>query len=164
MSRWTALTAHWRRLAPREQRLLLLAAAVLALLLGYGLLWSPWQAARERLRADNARLRADLAWLQQLAPQVQALRARQPAAGAQAGGPLPVRLDASVRAAGLGEHLSRLEPAADGSVKLWLNDAPLDGVLAWLAELAAQGVLVEALGLGPGAGPGLVNARATARE
>jgi type II secretory pathway component PulM len=37
-------------------------------------------------------------------------------------------------------------------------------VLAWLAELAAQGVAVESLGLGPGAGPGLVNARATARE
>lgn len=164
MSRWTALTAHWRRLAPREQRLLLLAAAVLALLLGYGLLWSPWQAARERLRADNARLRADLAWLQQLAPQVQALRARQPAATAQAGGPLPVRLDASVRTAGLGEHLSRLEPAADGSVKLWLNDAPLDGVLAWLAELDAQGVAVQSLSLGPGAGPGLVNARVTAHE
>lgn len=164
MSRWTAMTAHWRRLAPREQRLLLLAAAVLALLLGYALLWAPWQAARERLRADNARLRADLAWLHQLAPQVQALRAQQPAATAQVGGPLPVRLDASVRTADLGEHLSRLEPAADGSVKLWLDDAPADGVLAWLAEVSAQGVAVESLGLGPGAGPGLVNARATARE
>jgi len=164
MSRRQALVARWRQLAPREQRLLTLAAGVLALLLGYGLLWSPWQAARERLRSENARLQADLAWLQQLAPQVQALRARQPvvtSSRAADAGPLPVRLDTSLRAAGLGEHLLRLEPAPDASVKLWLDDAPFDRVITWLGELADQGVVIEALGVNPGAAPGRVSARMT---
>ncbi len=158
MSRWQAIAERWRQLAVREQGLLLLAAGVLALLLGYSLLWSPWQATRERLRAENARLQADLAWLQQLAPQVEALRAQQPAT-ATAEGALPVRLDASLRAAGLGEHLLRLEPAPDGSVKLWLSDAPFDRLLAWLGELGAQGVTVQSLGVSPTATPGLVSAR-----
>jgi general secretion pathway protein M len=167
MSQWQAITTRWRQLSPREQGLLLLAAGVLALLLGYSLLWSPWQAARARLHAENARLRADLVWLQQLAPQVQALRAQQPTAASAKGssaGPLPVRLDTSLRAAGLGEHLLRLEPAPDGSVNLWLNDAPFDSLIAWLGKLAAQGVVVEALNLHSGAGTGLVSARLTARE
>lgn len=160
MSQWQAITTRWRQLSPREQGLLLLAAGVLALLLGYSLLWSPWQAARARLHAENARLRADLVWLQQLAPQVEALRAQRPAQ-AVTDGPLPVRLDTSLRAAGLAEHLLRLEPAPDGSVKMWLNDAPFDRAITWLGELADQGVLVEALGLNPGAAPGLVSVRMT---
>lgn len=158
MSPWQAIMTRWRQFTPRERGLLLLTAGVLALLLGYGLLWSPWQAARGRLGAENARLQADLAWLQQLAPQVEALRAQQPAQVA-AEGPLPVRLDSSLRAAGLGEHLLRLEPAPDGSVKLWLNDLPFDTLLTWLGELGAQGVTVQSLGSSPTATPGLVSAR-----
>lgn len=166
MSQWQAISARWRRLAPREQRLLVLAASVLTLLLGYSLLWSPWQATRARLATENQRLRGDLAWLQQLAPQVQALRAQQPAAALAsdaAVGPLPVRLDTSLRAAGLGEHLQRLEPAPDGSVRLWLSDAPFDSAMAWLGELTAQGVGIEALGLSPGAASGLVGVRMMVR-
>lgn len=158
MSRWQVIAERWRQLAVREQRLILLAAGVVALLLGYSLLWSPWQAKRERLLAENARLQADLAWLRQLAPQVEALRAQQPAT-ATAEGALPVRLDASLRAAGLGEHLLRLEPAPDGSVKLWLNELPFDSLLVWLGDLGAQGVAVQSLGVDPAAKPGLVSAR-----
>lgn len=158
MSRWQAIAERWRQLAVREQRLILLAAGVVALLLGYSLLWSPWQAKRERLLAENARLQADLAWLRQLAPQVEALRAQQPAT-ATAEGALPVRLDASLRAAGLGEHLLRLEPAPDGSVKLWLNELPFDSLLVWLGDLGAQGVAVQSLGVDLAAKPGLVSAR-----
>ncbi|MGK2943060.1 MAG: type II secretion system protein GspM [Immundisolibacter sp.] len=163
MSQWQALKTRWRQLSPREQSLLSIAAGVVALLLAYSLVWAPWQAAREQLRAENGRLRTDLAWLHQLAPQVQALRAQRPAAAATAG-PLPVRLDSSLRTAGLGQHLLRLEPAPDGSVRLWLHDAPFDTVIAWLGQLTAQGVVLEVLDMGAGPGPGLVAARVTARD
>jgi general secretion pathway protein M len=163
MSAWGSAKAGWRQRSARERRLLLLAAAVLVALLGYGLLWSPWQAARTRLAADNARLSADLAWLQGLAPQVEALRVDQ-GGGAQPEGALPVRLDASLRAAGLSERLQRLEPAADGSVRLWLNDVSFDGLVGWLGTLAAQGTTIDALGATPSGKPGQVNAHLTARE
>ncbi len=158
MSRRQAITERWRQLAVREQRLILLAAGVVALLLGYSLLWSPWQVQHERLLAENTRLQADLAWLRHLAPQVEALRAQQ-SVTATVEGALPVRLDASLRAAGLGEHLLRLEPAPDGSVKLWLNELPFDGLLVWLGNLGAQGVAVQSLDVDPAAKPGLVSAR-----
>jgi type II secretion system protein L len=163
MSAWNDARAAWGRRSARERRLLLLAAGALIALLGYGLLWSPWQAARARLAADNARLSADLAWLQGLAPQVEALRAEQGGA-AQAEGALPVRLDASLRAAGLGERLQRLEPAADGSVRLWLNDVSFDALVDWLGTLAAQGATIDAFGATPSGKPGRVNAHLTARE
>lgn len=152
------LRERWGQLAPRERKLLLLAAGMLTLLALYGLLWSPWQTTRARLLTDSVRLEADLAWLRELAPQVEALRAQQPAT-VPAEGALPVRLDASLRAAGLGEHLLRLEPAPDGSVKLWLNELPFDSLLGWLGELGAQGVTVQSLGVDPAGKPGLVSAR-----
>lgn len=164
MSTVDKLKAGWGQRSVREQRLLLLAAGVLIALLGYALVWSPWQASRARLAADNARLAADLAWLRGLAPQVEALRASQGSDAQTADGPLPVRLDASLRAAGLGEHLQRLEPAADGSVRVWLNDAPFDALAGWLGTLAAQGTAVEALGATPSGKPGVVNAHLTARD
>lgn len=163
MSAVDNLKAGWRQRSARERRLLLLAAGVLIALAGYALVWSPWQAARVRLAADNARLAADLAWLRGLAPQVDALRASQGSA-VPGDGPLPVRLDASLRAAGLGERVQRLEPAADGSVRVWLNDVPFDALAGWLGTLAAQGTAVEAVGVTSAGKSGVVNAHLTARE
>lgn len=153
------LKAGWRERSAREQRVLLLAAGVLIALLGYAFVWSPWQAARARLAAENARLSADLAWLRGLAPQVESLRASQGSGTQAADGPLPVRLDASLRAAGLGEHLQRLEPAADGSVRLWFTQVPFDALVGWLDTLAQQGVAARTLGVTGGAGGGRVDAR-----
>ena len=76
-----------------------------------------------------------------------------------------MRLDASLRAAGLGEHLQRLEPAADGSVRVWLNDAPFDTLVGWLDTLITeQGTVVEAFGATPSGKPGVVSAHLTTRE
>ena len=158
MSAVDKLKASWRQRSAREQRVLLLAAGVLIALVGYAAVWSPWQAARARLAADNARLAADLAWLRGLAPQVDMLRATQGNAQT-ADGPLPVRLDASLRGAGLGEHLQRLEPAADGSVRLWLTQVPFDALVGWLDTLAQQGVAARTLGVTGGASGGHVDAR-----
>jgi type II secretory pathway component PulM len=120
--------------------------------------WSPWQAARARVAADNARLSADLTWLRGLAPQVDTLRASQGSA-APADGPLPVRLDASLRAAGLGEHLQRIEPAADGSVGVWFTQVPFDALVGWLDALAQQGVDARTLGVAGAVNGGRVDAR-----
>ncbi|MGE0810712.1 MAG: type II secretion system protein GspM [Immundisolibacter sp.] len=158
MSAVDNLKAGWRQRSARERRLLLLAGGVLIALAGHALVWSPWQAARTRRAADNARLAADLAWLRGLAPQVDALRASQGSSAPQDGA-LPVRIDASLRAAGLGEHLQRLEPAADGSVRLWLDDAPFDALVGWLGALAQQGLEARTLGIGSGASAGRVDAQ-----
>lgn len=155
--------ARWRQRTVRERRVLSLGACVLAALLAYGVLWVPWQATRARLAADNARLTADLAWLQGLAPRVQALRAAQ-GEDAPAAGALPVRLDASLRAAGFGARLRRLEPAPDGGVRVWLDEVPFDGLVGWLGRVTAQGITVERFGVTPGASPGRVNARLTVRD
>lgn len=164
MSRRAAIVATWRRRTVRERRLLSLGACALAVLLAYGALWLPWQATRARLAADNARLTADLAWLQGLASRVEALRAEQGGDDAPAAGALPVRLDASLRAAGFGARLQRLEPVPDGSARVWLDDVPFDRLVGWLARITAQGVAVERFGATPGAAPGRVDARLTVRD
>ena len=163
MSAVDNLKAGWRQRSARERRLLLLAGGVLIALAGHALVWSPWQAARTRRAADNARLAADLAWLRGLAPQVDAVRASQGSA-APADGALPVRLDASLRSAGLGEQVQRLEPGADGSVRVWLNDVSFDALAGWLGTLTAQGTAVDAFGATPSGTPGQVNAHLTARD
>lgn len=163
MSLRADVVSWWRRRPVRERRLLSLGAGALAALLAYGALWLPWQATRARLAADNERLVADLAWLQGLAPRVQALRAQQVQEAAAAGA-LPVRLDAGLRAAGFGARLQRLEPAPDGSVQVWLDDVPFDSLVGWLGHVAGQGMVLERFVATPGANPGRVDARLTVRD
>ena len=146
MSAVDTFKAGWRQHSARDRRLLLVAGGVLIALAGYGLVWSPWQAARCPRRAAPA-------------PQVDALRASQGSSAQPADGPLSVRLDASLRAAGLSEHLQRLEPAADGSVHLWFTQVPFDALAGWLGTLAQQGVEARTLGVAGATSGGRVDAR-----
>ena len=99
------MSAWWSSLAERERRLLLLAAAVLATGLFYGLLWAPLQRGVALRSQRVAALRADLAWMRSAAVRLVSLRAQAapPAAGAAVApdAPLARQVADSARAAGL---------------------------------------------------------------
>ena len=70
-----------------------------------------------------------------------------------------VLIDTSARESGLGKSLSSSQPTGDGGVRLRLDHAPFDGIVAWLARLSQQhGVRVESAEVEAAGEPGLVNA------
>ena len=141
-------------LAPRERRLLLVGAVAAAAILIFGML-IPLDRSVTHAQQRLAKKRADLSWMQSVAPQIALL----PPAAAANGESLLVIVDRSARASGLASALSGSEPGGPGSLSVRLEKAPFDALVGWLARLAQQnGVSVDSAVIERTGAPGLVNA------
>ena len=109
--------------------------------------------ARKRITTKQG----DLAFIQSVAPQVAA--AGPGAAGAANAESLVVLIDSSARESGLGKALSSSQPTGDRGLRIRLDKAPFDALVAWLARLSQQhGVRVESAEIESAGEVGLVNA------
>jgi len=141
-------------LSARDRRLLLVGAVALLALLLFGLI-VPLERAAAKERAKLTQKRAELAWMQSHAAQLQDL----PAPPADSGESLLVIIDRSARESGLAGSLAGSEPGSAGSLSIRLEKAPFDALVAWLARLSQQnGVLVDSATIEKAGAPGLVNA------
>jgi general secretion pathway protein M len=149
------LQSWYRGLAEREQRFVLIGAiaAVVVVLAGVIL---PLHGSVSQARQRVATKQVDLAFIQGVLPQLQSAGpAINPATAAN----IVVLIDTSAREGGLGKSLSSSQPTGDGGVRLRLDHAPFDGIVAWLARLSQQhGVRVESAEVEATGEPGLVNA------
>lgn len=137
------LLQRYNELAPRERRMVALAAAVVLVTILYLVIWEPLAQARQ------ARAEA-LAQAREVAQQLEVAAA---SAAANRGGNTPVQgrgqslltvVDQAARASTLGKPLSRLQPDGDTKVRAWIEDVPFDGLLRWLADLQTRyGISIE---------------------
>lgn len=151
-----AVTRWFEGLAPRERRFIVIggcAALVIVLLM----VILPLQRGAAALEQRVAAKRADLAWMQGIAP---ALAGAGPVADTPTSQEsLVVIVDRTAREAQLGEALARSEPAGQGGQRVQLNGARFDILIAWLARLRQQhGIRVVATTIERTERPGLVNA------
>ena len=156
----------WDGLQVRERRLLGVGAAVVAVLLGWALVWYPLAHARADLDKRVARQREDMAWMRQAAGEARELRAQGTHGRAERQGKSLLALaDVSARSAGLAGALTRVEPAGGKSVRLSFEVADFDALMNWLDALARDyGVQATDLSVDKVEGLGLVNARATLED
>src|SRR5207302_127392 len=119
-------------LSARERRLVLAALALAALMLVFGVL-IPLDRSVAHAHDRLASKRADLSWMQSVAPEL----ASSPAQPAATGESLLVIVDRSAREAGLAGSLTS-EPAGPGALSVRLQRAPFDSLVAWLGRLAQQ--------------------------
>lgn len=157
----TEVKAWLAQLAPR-QRLALLTGLVLgAMILGYLLLLDPIFRARDELRVSVRQQEQELAWMRDAAREVRRLTGADSAAAPE-GSPLAA-IDAIARQLGLGTALKRVEPGGRDEVRIWLEDAPFDELMRWLALLQGNhGISAGEVVVEPSrSGTGLVNARLT---
>jgi len=148
------------RLAPRERNLVYLAAAVLGVAIVYFAIVLPVTTAAKNRTARIEQKTGDLAWMRQVAPQVMAASA----AGAAGAGneSLVVLVDRTGREAGLGSSIRDQSPDGERGLRLRLEAASFDVLVAWLASLQQQyGVRVDAAAIDAAGAPGLVNASLT---
>jgi general secretion pathway protein M len=110
-------------------------------------------AARERVE----RKQADLAWMRAAAPSV-AAAGPGPSVAATAES-LVVLIDQSARESGLGKALAGSQPSGGGAMRVQLNAADFNLLVAWLSRLSGQhGVRVESATMSAGNEPGVVTA------
>ncbi|MGE3863604.1 MAG: type II secretion system protein GspM [Burkholderiaceae bacterium] len=154
-----ALLQRWQLLVPRERRMLLSGALLLAVLLVYFVLYEPASDGRRRLAGELPALRAQLASVEQLAGEARRLGA----APVQNESPqrLKTQLEQSIDAAGLKPALAQLSLAGE------LFDLRFKGVsygawLAWLDSAVRETRLrVVDVAVTREAAPGAVSARVT---
>jgi general secretion pathway protein M len=135
------LVSWYQGLAPRDQRILRLGGIAALLLLCVALIL-PMQrnlwAARSRVKTKQT----DLTWMRSVAPTLAA-------AGPMASAPetqesLVVLVDRSARESGLGQALTGSQPSGKGALRVQVEKAEFNLLVAWLARLSNQhGITVE---------------------
>lgn len=147
--------AQWfDSLSGREQRIVQIGAVLAAVLFVLGVLL-PLDRSVAQAHARLLKKRADLVWMQGVAPEL----AASPQPPSAAGESLLVIVDRSARESGLAGALAGSEPAGPGGLSLRLQKAPFDTLIAWLARLAQQnGIRVDSATIDSAGAPGLVNA------
>jgi type II secretory pathway component PulM len=150
------LLAWFNAQSPRDQRVAMIAAAVVVLLVLLGI-FVPLDTSVSRAHARVQRKQADLAWMQSVEPQLAAAGTAVTAPTAQRS--MIVVIDSSARESGLGSSLSSSEPSGPGALRVRLDKAPFDTMVVWLARLSQQnGIHVEQGNIDAAGPPGLVNA------
>jgi general secretion pathway protein M len=152
------LRTWYAGLQEREQRTVAIGAvAVTVLILVFGILMPLHSALSSAVRGNETK-REDLKWMQVNAPEVLAAGSQLPADTNEA----PVVLvDRVAREHGLASALRGTQPNGSG-VRVQLEGAPFDTMVAWLAALDERyGLSVESITLDRTAKPGLVNASIT---
>lgn len=137
---------YWHNLQAREQRTLMFGALLGLPLLIYSLVVDPFSQKLEQLQQSVAADRELLAWMEQSAQQVKALRGSG-GSKRSAGGSLLSLIDASAKQNGLGGALKQVKPEGKG-VRLRFEQASFDDMVRWLGRLGSeQGIAVTMLNM-----------------
>ncbi|MEK7322873.1 MAG: type II secretion system protein M [Pseudomonadota bacterium] len=162
------MKAWFASLAPRERVMVIAAALLSVLTLGYVLIWEPLTRDVVRLEQAVQEQRALKQWMEQAAVEARRLRGGggNGAAPVTEGSPSLLSVaDETVRAAQLGPAVRRIEPEGDSVVRVVLEQAAFDDVMLWLGGLQrTHGVSVVDLAVDRQSEPGRVNARLTLKR
>jgi general secretion pathway protein M len=148
----------WRRLAPRERRLIAAGAALVAAVATYLLVLGPFTRSLAKLRLEVPQARAQLATMREQANLVEHLRrgssARAPATK------LPALAEQTAETHGLRGMITRIETEGTNGLRVALEGAPFNPMVAWLAELQQRsGLRVETAAIESHDTAGAVTAR-----
>jgi general secretion pathway protein M len=149
------MRAWYTGLAERERRFVNLGAIGVVVLLIIGVVM-PLNSKISQTRQRVETKRSDLAFIQSVLPQ---LAAAGPATNVATPESLVVLIDSSARESGLGKALTNSQPTPDKGLRIRLDRAPFDAMVAWLARLSQQhGVRVESAEIETAGETGFVNA------
>jgi general secretion pathway protein M len=151
-----ALVTWFQAQSPRDQRVAAGGAIVVLLFVIFGI-FVPLDTSVSRAHARVQRKETDLAWMRAAAPKLAVAGPAIAAPTSQRS--LIVVIDSSARESGLGSALNSSEPSGAGALRVRLDKASFDTLVAWLGKLSQQnGIHVESGTIDAAGPPGLVNA------
>lgn len=134
------LKAQWQARTPREQWLLGVMFALLALVLVWFLVLRPLGDMLSAAKERHGLAVAELAEARSQAAAIAALERRKPPASGQ-----PIETAVAAAAAEAGFQLSALQPDGAGRVSLALGAARPQALFGWVSGLEQRGYVVERL-------------------
>lgn len=121
----------FRKLSQREQLMVATVAVLTGLLLLYGITWAPLKRAIDGYEAGNADARETLDWMQQAVVDIKSASA----GGGAVDQALSISTLVDTTLPSYSLVMQRYQPTGDDSAQLWLEDAPVSQVIAWLAAI-----------------------------
>ena len=148
--------AWYQAREPREQQVLL-AGAILAPVVIVALIVLGLHGVVNRLEKRVVRKRADLEYVQSVAPVLRQIPIRSASSES-----LNALIDRSTRDAGLAGSITGVDPAGPSQVRVRLENASFDTLVGWLVGLQqAQGVAISSASIDRAPAAGRVNATLT---
>lgn len=158
------IISWWSAQSKRDQTWLTVGALFLLLLTLYSGLISPYLSAQQKLEQSVEKKQQLLVWIQNQSTQLRALGGQTNQSHRDGKQSLLSLIDSSAKRLQLAQHLSRVEPDGENSVKVWIDAVEFSQLIRWYGELYSRhGISVDNLILDNGE-PGLVKARATFRQ
>lgn len=151
----------WEDLDSREQLSLKVLSIVLACFIAY---FAVWQPAKNYMSSEYASLEQSQELLQLIRNNRQKLASVGQRSNNQPAAMNSQQLVSTVTNLAKKNALSlkRFEPSGDNKVKVWLEDAPFDKMVEWLAQLEKNlKVRVEQISVEKEDAPGMISARLT---
>jgi len=149
----------------RERRLIVIAAALLALMLFYVAAWKPVAGEYHRLDSSIKEKEKTLAEMETLAVLAKQLQRSQVKTTVQSHGSLLATVDRTAKANQLGNAVKRVRPDGDNKASVSLEGAEFDRVVMWLENLQRQnGISVISSTIEKQKEPGLVSMRIELQE
>ena len=130
-----ALQDWFLGLERREQWLLLLLVVLLSGYLLLRLAWEPMTVQRALLERQNHEVQQTLVWMRSSAAQVRLQRQRRGRALEQRSPAVDLSSTVQSSAAAQRLNIKRLQPQADGSIRVRMEDSDANRVLSWLHAL-----------------------------
>lgn len=145
----------FRQLSEREQRLVLLVAAFMAILLFYLLVWSPLNQSIQRNQTAIENQKELLSWVQQHANRIIQLK--------QSGGSAAGFSGSLTQAVNLSANqndimITRMQPQND-QLQVWVDEADFNNVLNWLEAIEGQGIVIMDADFSQTSTPGQIRIR-----
>ena len=156
----SGLQSYWRGLSMRERRVLGAGGVLTLLILFYALAWLPVQEQLDRLRPQVISKTTDLAWMQQQAEMVNALKQQSP--GRAVGNSLPVLtvIDQTARGLNIRGQITQIQPGKQsGTAKVWFDKVIFEDWLKWLDAVGDKGISVSRVSITRSADAPRVNVR-----
>jgi general secretion pathway protein M len=151
-------------LQPREQLIVRAGAiAVPALIFGALILMMHGWVSETSVRVEKKH--EDLAWMRMVSGELRAAGPVDPAASGASAGSLITLVDQSAQQTGLGTSVTGSQPNGTGGLRVTMENAPFDTLVAWIAMLERQHqVTIESAEVNRTGKPGVVNAAVVLRK
>ena len=157
------ISTFLRSLNPRERLLLFVGATAVLLSVLYVAVIEPGYQRLNMLRSQVPAKMADIAWMEEQIRRYGPILSQQGAVNQDTRRPLLTVVEQTATRVGLRQNITRMQPAEQGSVRIWFDDVGFESWLLWVEELREQSVLVTVVTI-ERTDPGKVNIRLTLKS
>lgn len=125
----------WLNLSIREQKIVIIAATVLLIMIAYFFIWSPLSDSVDTLQQNVIQDRDLLSWMKITVPQIGSVNSMGNIAHPVAEADLFGTVQQSLLTSGLKSSLENIEQQKEGTVKLSFHSVSFDNLIDWLLTL-----------------------------